>query len=74
MRSHSEPVPLDATSLQLPLWASRPFTGFTNPGEDYVEQGLDLNALLIRNYPATYLFQASGDAMIGAGIWGETHS
>lgn len=69
MRTRPEPVPLDAAPVQLPLLASRPFTGFSNPGEDFVEQGLDLNALLIHNYPATFLFQAESPAMNGAGIW-----
>ncbi|ART81131.1 translesion error-prone DNA polymerase V autoproteolytic subunit [Oceanisphaera avium] len=53
----------------LPLLLERASCGFPSPAQDYIEQSLDLNAYCIRHPAATYLVQASGDSMIGAGIY-----
>lgn len=42
--------------------------GFPSPAADYADVGLDLNAYLVRNKPATFLFTVRGDSMIGAAI------
>jgi DNA polymerase V len=42
--------------------------GFPSPATDYVEESLDLNAYLVTNKAATFVFQVKGDSMIGAGI------
>ncbi|HFO7535283.1 TPA: translesion error-prone DNA polymerase V autoproteolytic subunit [Escherichia coli] len=39
-----------------------------SPAQDYVEQRIDLNELLIQHPSATYFVKASGDSMIDAGI------
>ncbi|MCU6361421.1 S24 family peptidase, partial [Enterobacter quasiroggenkampii] len=38
------------------------------PAQDYVEDSLDLNKLVIKHPSATYFVRVSGDSMIGAGI------
>ena len=42
--------------------------GFPSPAQDYVEDSLDLNKLVIKHPSATYFVRVSGDSMIGAGI------
>jgi DNA polymerase V len=44
-------------------------TGFGPAEDDHMERGIDLNEQLIRNKPATFFMQVSGDAMTGAGIF-----
>lgn len=43
-------------------------TGFPSPAQDYIDQRLDLNQLLVRNAPATFYMRVQGDSMRGAGI------
>ncbi len=43
-------------------------SGFPSPADDYVENRLDLNQLLVRNKSATFFLRVQGDAMRGAGI------
>lgn len=52
----------------LPLYSSGVSAGFPSPAEDYIEQRLDLNELLIRKPAATFFVRVNGDSMIGAGI------
>ncbi len=42
--------------------------GFPSPGDDYVENSLDLNEYLIDHRAATFFVRVSGDSMTGAGI------
>lgn len=42
---------------------------FPSPARDYEQKELDLNSRYIRNPPATFFFQVTGDSMIGAGIF-----
>lgn len=57
------------TNREHPLYASRPAAGFPAPGDDMVEQPLDLNDLLIENPSATFFVRVSGDSMEGARIF-----
>jgi DNA polymerase V len=59
---------LSATTCELKLLSHRISAGFPSPAADYAEEGLDLNAYLVQNKPATFLFTVKGDSMIGAGI------
>ena len=43
--------------------------GFPSPADDYKERKLDLNELLIKQPEATFFVKASGDSIIGAGIY-----
>lgn len=52
-----------------PLYASQPAAGFPAPGDDLVEQPLDLNNLLIDNPTATFFVRVAGDSMEGARIF-----
>lgn len=52
----------------LPLFLSKVPCGFPSPAQDYVEQRIDLNQLLIQRPSATYLIRVSGDSMIEGGI------
>lgn len=57
-----------AQLVPLPLFAERVACGFPSPAQDYVEERLDLNTMLVRHPSATYFVRVSGDSMIGAGI------
>ena len=50
------------------LYASRPAAGFPAPGDDLVEQTLDLNQLLIKQPASTFFVRIEGDSMEGAGL------
>lgn len=62
------PVALEPFSRSLPLGAARASLGFPSPAEDFEDDALDLNDLLIRNPPATFLYRAEGHSMLMAGI------
>ena len=53
----------------LPLTLCRVEAGFPSPADDYMEGSLDLNNHIIKHPSATYFVKASGDSMIGAGIF-----
>ena len=53
------PIPLHSHSIS---------AGFPSPADDYVEDHLDLNELLISNKPATFFLRVKGDSMLNAGI------
>lgn len=55
-------------TLPLPLFIERVPCGFPSPAQDYVEDSLDLNKLVVRHPSATYFVRVSGDSMVGAGI------
>ncbi|HDS9357762.1 TPA: translesion error-prone DNA polymerase V autoproteolytic subunit [Enterobacter chengduensis] len=55
-------------NVELPLFVERVACGFPSPAQDYVEERLDLNRLVVRHPSATYFVKVSGDSMIGAGI------
>jgi len=52
-----------------PLYSSQPAAGFPSPGDDQVEQPLDLNELLVENESATFFIKVAGDSMEGAKIF-----
>jgi DNA polymerase V len=52
----------------LPFYLSKVAAGFPSPADDYIEQPLDLNALLVPNKTSTFFLSASGDSMKNAGI------
>jgi len=54
--------------LILPLFSEKVPCGFPSPAQDYVEDRLDLNKLLIRHPSATYFIKVSGESMHGVGI------
>lgn len=54
--------------VALPLFSDLVPCGFPSPAQDYVEQRIDLNELLVSHPSSTYFVKASGDSMIEAGI------
>jgi len=54
--------------MSLPLYIERVPCGFPSPAQDYVEQRIDLNALMVQHPSATYFVRVSGESMIEAGI------
>ncbi len=54
--------------VALPLFSDLVPCGFPSTAEDYVEQRIDLNELLVQHPCATYFVKSSGDSMTGAGI------
>lgn len=52
-----------------PLMTTHVAAGFPSPAEQYAEEPLDLNDLMVRNPPATFFVRVSGDSMDGAGIY-----
>lgn len=53
----------------LPCFTERVSAGFPSPARGYMEDPLDLNDLCVRRPAATFLMQATGNAMTGAGIF-----
>ena len=51
------------------LFTSSVPAGFPSPADDHVENQLDLNEHFIRNPAATFCVRATGESMIGAGIF-----
>jgi len=54
--------------MTLPLFLERVACGFPSPAQDYVEDRIDLNKLVVTHPNATYFVKVSGDSMIGVGI------
>lgn len=60
---------LDSSSTQLKLIEARVPAGFPSPAEDYADTTLSLDELVGVRAPSVYLVRASGESMIGAGIF-----
>lgn len=56
------------TLVEIPFYLSRISAGFASPADDYLENSIDLNQLLIPRPSATFMLKVEGDSMIGAGI------
>jgi DNA polymerase V len=59
---------LQAPVGQTPLFGHKVSAGFPSPADDYIEDSLDLNQLLVHNKSATFFLRVKGDSMINAGI------
>lgn len=60
---------LERDFYQLPLYHSLVSAGFPTPGDDGIEEKLDLNQLLIKHPTATFFLRVAGSSMIDAGIY-----
>ncbi|MSQ49843.1 MAG: translesion error-prone DNA polymerase V autoproteolytic subunit [Betaproteobacteria bacterium] len=58
----------DVPASGLRVLSHRMSAGFPSPATDDSEEELDLNAYLVRNKPATFMFSVKGDSMVGASI------
>jgi len=57
------------THLAVPLAAGPAECGFPSPAEDYLDNPLDFNELLVTNPAATFAVRLAGESMIGAGLF-----
>ena len=55
--------------MPLPILAKAVRAGFPSPADDFIEEEIDLQRLLIANRPATFLVRVSGDSMILARLF-----
>ena len=60
---------LPGTPMTLPMVASGIAAGFPKPSDDYAEESIDINDLLIDQPAATFLMRVDGDSMKEAGIF-----
>lgn len=51
------------------LYTNRPAAGFPSPGDDMVEEALNVNDLLVKNEASTFFVKVDGNSMEGAGIY-----
>ena len=65
---HSWQPSLLSPAQVIPLYGHSISAGFPSPADDFVDNRLDLNQLLIQNKAATFFLRVKGDSMIGAGI------
>lgn len=56
-------APYPRLRVPLPLMGTAVCAGFPSPADDHLEGEFDLNELLIRNPPATFLLRAAGLSM-----------
>ncbi|MBD3285878.1 translesion error-prone DNA polymerase V autoproteolytic subunit [candidate division WOR-3 bacterium] len=56
-------------SIPLPLYGYNVSAGFPSPADDFIEEYLDLNQLLVKHREATFFVRVSGCSMTGAGIY-----
>ena len=61
--------PICHSTIELPFYACRVPAGFPSPAQDHMDQPLSLDELMDVDAPHTYLVKASGDSMIGVGIF-----
>lgn len=59
---------LEPELVPLPLSAAFASMGFPSPAEDFEDDAIDLNEMLVRNPAATFLYRAEGWSMLHAGI------
>ena len=50
--------------IPIPLLALPVRAGFPSPADDFIEDEIDLQRLLIANRPATFLMRVAGDSML----------
>lgn len=55
--------------LRLPLFGHKIPAGFPSPADDYIESRLSLDEHLIQHKDSTFFVRATGNSMVGAGIF-----
>ncbi len=56
------------TPMPIPLLFRAVRAGFPSPADDFIEDEIDLQRLLITNRPATFLVRVAGESMADKGI------
>ena len=54
--------------MPVPLLARPVRAGFPSPADDFIEEAIDLQRLLVVNRAATFIVRVAGDSMIGKGL------
>ena len=52
-----------------PIFSHGLCAGFPSPADDFLDEGIDLTRLIVRNPPATFLWKVDGHSMRDAGIY-----
>jgi DNA polymerase V len=60
---------LEENPLRIPFFQESVSAGFPSPAQDYIENSLDLNELMIKHPSSTFFVRVQGDSMRGAGIF-----
>lgn len=55
--------------ISVPMFSHGLCAGFPSPADDFLDESIDLNVLLVRNRPATFLWRVDGHSMRDAGIY-----
>lgn len=55
--------------IKIPIMGQRVHAGFPSPADDYIEDSIDLNQVLITNSVATFMWRVIGDCMVDAKIF-----
>lgn len=64
------PVPVSSlVQLKVPLVGRSVHAGFPSPADDFIENMIDLNQVLVQNPTATFLWRVVGDCMIDVKIF-----
>lgn len=63
------PASYQESTQKIPLYSSKVEAGFASPADDFVEEYLDLNNLLVKQHEATFFVRVSGRSMVDAGIY-----
>ncbi|MFN3188581.1 MAG: LexA family protein [Candidatus Paceibacteria bacterium] len=58
-----------ASKDSFPLYITQPAAGFPSPGDDMVEEALNVQELLVKNEMSTFFVRVEGNSMEGAGIF-----
>lgn len=61
-------IMLEKSFLQLPIFGTKAPAGFPSPADDYIEDKLSLDEIIIKHPAATYLVRVSGNSMLNEGI------
>jgi len=56
-------------NTRIPLFSSTVQAGFASPADDFVEEYLNLNELLVKREEATFFVRVEGRSMVNAGIY-----
>lgn len=62
-------VPYITTTTEIKLISTPINAGFPSPADDYIEDIIDLNMLMIKHPSSTYILKVKGASMIDAGIF-----
>jgi len=62
-------VPIITRPIPIPVLAKPVRAGFPSPADDFIEEEIDLQRLLVANRPATFLVRVAGDSMILARLF-----